>query len=447
MARNRRVSPPNPSKAVVLGFAGAILVGSLLLMLPISAEGPGGSSFRVALFTSTSAICVTGLAVVDTATYFTPFGQGVIVVLIQVGGLGIMTGASLLFLAVSRRIGLRNRMIAQTERNALNLGDLRRVLIGVVTFSFLAEAVFALILAIRFWTEPGVGLGTALWRGVFHAISAFNNAGFSLFSNNLVGYVTDPTVTLAVALAVIVGGIGFPVWLDVRRRQKAPRRWSLHTKITLVTTAGLIVGGWIVLTALEWSNDGTLGPLSAPGKFLAGFFASVVPRTAGFNTIDYGHMHPEGLLITDMLMFVGGGSGSTAGGIKVTTFALLAMMAIAEVRGRRDVNAFRRRVPGSAQRQALTIAFAGVNAIVLGALALMVTSSFGFSETLFEAISAFATVGLSTGITPHLSGAGDGILIGLMYLGRVGPLTLAVALVLREHDPRFRYPEERPLVG
>jgi trk system potassium uptake protein TrkH len=447
MARNRRVSPPNPSKAVVLGFAGAILVGTLVLMLPISAEGPGGSSFRVAVFTATSAICVTGLAVVDTATYFTPFGQGVIVVLIQIGGLGIMTGASLLFLAVSRRIGLRGRMIAQTERNALNLGDLRRVLIGVVTFSVLAEAVFALILATRFRTEAGVGFGTGLWRGVFHSVSAFNNAGFSIFSNNLVGYVTDPTVTLTVAVAIIAGGLGFPVWLDVRRRRKTPRRWSLHTKITLVTTAGLVVGGWIILTALEWSNDGTLGPLSAPGKLLAGFFASVVPRTAGFNTIDYGHMHPEGLLITDMLMFVGGGSGSTAGGIKVTTFALLAMMAIAEVRGRRDVNAFRRRIPNTAQRQALTIAFAGVNAVVLGALALMVTSSFGFSETLFEAISAFATVGLSTGITPHLSGVGDAILIGLMYLGRVGPLTLAVALVLREHDPRFRYPEERPLVG
>ena len=422
-------------------------MGTLVLMLPISAEGPGGSSFRVAVFTATSAICVTGLVVVDTATYFTPFGQGVIVVLIQIGGLGIMTGASLLFLAVSRRIGLRGRMIAQTERNALNLGDLRRVLIGVVTFSVLAEAVFALILATRFWTEAGVGFGTGLWRGVFHSVSAFNNAGFSIFSNNLVGYVTDPTVTLTAAVAIIAGGLGFPVWLDVRRRRKTPRRWSLHTKITLVTTAGLIVGGWIILTALEWSNDGTLGPLSAPGKLLAGFFASVVPRTAGFNTIDYGHMHPEGLLITDMLMFVGGGSGSTAGGIKVTTFALLAMMAIAEVRGRRDVNAFRRRIPNTAQRQALTIAFAGVNAVVLGALALMVTSSFGFSETLFEAISAFATVGLSTGITPHLSGVGDAILIGLMYLGRVGPLTLAVALVLREHDPRFRYPEERPLVG
>jgi len=447
MARNRRVSPSNPSKAVVLGFAGAILAGALVLMLPIAAEGPGGSSFRVALFTATSAVCVTGLTVVDTATYFTTFGQGVITVLIQIGGLGIMTGASLLFLAVSRRIGLRRRMIAQTERNALNLGDLRRVLIGVVSFSFLAEALFALILAIRFWAEGGVGFGTGLWRGVFHAVSAFNNAGFSLFSDNLIGYVTDPTVTLAVAFAVIVGGLGFPVWLDLRRRRTTPNRWSLHTKVTLLTTGALVVGGWIVLTALEWENEGTLGPLSAPGKLLAGFFASVVPRTAGFNSIDYGEMHPEGLLITDMLMFVGGGSGSTAGGIKVTTFALLTMMAIAEVRGRRDVAAFRRRIPGPAQRQALTIAFAGVNLVVLGALALMVTSSFGFSESLFESISAFATVGLSTGITPKLSGAGDGILIALMYLGRVGPLTLAVALVLREHDQRFRYPEERPLVG
>ncbi len=447
MARIRRVSPSNPSKVVVLGFAIAILAGALLLMLPISAEGPGGSSFRVAIFTSTSAICVTGLAVVDTATYFTPFGQGVIMLLIQVGGLGIMTGASLLFLAVSRRIGLRSRMITQTERNALNLGDLRKVLIGVVSFSFLAEAVFTLILATRFWTEGGVGLGTALWRGAFHAVSAFNNAGFSLFSDNLMGYVTDPTVSLAIAFAIIIGGLGFPVWLDLRRRRKTPRRWSLHTKLMLVTTLGLVVAGWIVLTAIEWNNDGTMGPLSVPGKLLAGFFASVTPRTAGFNTIDYGDMHPEGLLITDMLMFVGGGSGSTAGGIKVTTFALLALIAVAEVRGRSDVSVFRRRVPNNAQRQALTIAFAAVNAVVLGALALMVTSSFGFAETLFEAISAFATVGLSTGITPHLSSAGDAVLIVLMFLGRVGPLTLAVALVLREHDQRFRYPEERPLVG
>jgi potassium uptake TrkH family protein len=447
MARNRRVSPPNPSKAVALGFAIAILVGALLLMLPISAEGPGGASLRVALFTSTSAICVTGLAVVDTATYFTPFGQLVIMLLIQIGGLGIMTGASLLFLAVSRRLSLRGRMIAQTERNALNLGDLRKVLIGVVTFSLMAETLFALVLTIRFWAEGGVDVAAALWRGTFHSVAAFNNAGFSLFSNNLMDYVTDATVTLTVAFAVIAGGLGFPVWLDLRRRRKTPLRWSLHSKLTLLTTAALIVGGWIALTAVEWNNDGTFGSLSVPGKMLAGFFASVVPRTAGFNTIDYGDMHPEGLLITDMLMFVGGGSGSTAGGIKVATFALLVMIAIAEIRGRSDVAAFRRRIPNTAQRQALTIAFAAVNAVVLGTLALMAVSSFGFSETLFEAISAFGTVGLSTGITPHLSAAGNVILIALMYVGRVGPLTLAVALVLREHDQRFRYPEERPLVG
>lgn len=431
---------------MVLGFAGAIIVGSLLLMLPFASAGPGGAPFRVAIFTSTSAICVTGLTVVDTATYFSPFGQTVIMLLIQIGGLGIMTGASLLFLAISGRLGLRTRMMARAERGTLNLGDLRNVLVGVIAFSLLAETVFTLILSIRFWSQ-GAGLGTGLWRGLFHAISAFNNAGFSLFSDSLVGYVTDPTVTLAIAFAIITGGIGFPVWLELRRRFRQPERWSLHTKLTLVTTAGLVVGGWILITAVEWGNKATFGPLSAPGKILAGFFASVVPRTAGFNSIDYGDMHPEGILLTDMLMFTGGAPGSTAGGIKVTTLAVLTLMAIAEARGRVDVTAFRRRISGPAQRQALTVAFAGVNLVVLGALALMVSSSFGFSETLFESISAFATVGLSTGITPHLSGVGDGILVALMYLGRVGPLTLAVALALREHGQRFRYPEERPLVG
>lgn len=430
----------------MLGFAGAILVGALLLMLPLSTAGPGGAPFRVAIFTSTSAVCVTGLTVVDTATYFSPFGQTVIMLLIQVGGLGIMTGASLLFLAVSGRLGLRTRMMARQERGTLNLGDLRNVLVGVIAFSVLAELVFAIVLAIRFWSG-GAGFGSALWQGLFHSISAFNNAGFSLFSDNLMGYVTDPTVSLAIAFAVIIGGIGFPVWLELRRRARQPTRWSLHTKLTLATTGGLLLGGWILLTALEWNNDGTFGPLSAPGKILAGFFASVVPRTAGFNSVDYGDMHAEGLLVTDMLMFTGGAPGSTAGGIKVTTFAVLALMAFAEARGNADVTAFRRRISGPAQRQALTVAFAAMNLVVLGALALMVTSEFSFDQTIFESISAFATVGLSTGITPHLNAAGDAILIGLMYLGRVGPLTLAVALALREHGRRFRYPEERPLVG
>ncbi len=446
MPRSTTKGPPNPSKAVALGFLVAILIGAFLLMLPISTTGKGGAPFLTSLFTSTSSVCVTGLTVVDTATYWTPFGQSIIMLLIQVGGLGIMTGASLLFLVVSKRIGLRGRMMARVERGSVNLGDVKNVVIAVITFSFIAEAVFALILSIRFWAD-GDGFGTGLWRGVFHSISAFNNAGFALFTDNLIPYVTDPTIILTISLAIILGGIGFPVWLDLRSGVRDGKRWSLHTRLTLATTGILLAGGWVMLTATEWNNDGTFGPLSAPGKVLAGFFASVVPRTAGFNSIPYGEMDPEGLLVTDMLMFVGGGSGSTAGGIKVTTFALLALVAITEARGQSDVTVFRRRIPRSAQRQALTVAFAGVNLVVLGALGLMLTSSFGFSETLFESISAFATVGLSTGITDDFSAAGDVILIGLMYLGRVGPLTLAVALVLREHGRLFRYPEERPLVG
>lgn len=424
----------------------AIAVGAGLLMLPISTTGPGGAPFLRALFTSTSAICVTGLTVVDTASYWTEFGQAMILLMIQVGGIGIMTGASLLFLTISRRMGLQRRLIAQAETKALNLGDVRRVLFGVVLFSLLAELVITAILAVRFWAG-GDSFGTGLWRGLFHAVSAFNNAGFALFSDNLTAYVTDPVVTITIAVAVIAGGIGFPVWLALRRDLFRPAKWSVHVKITLVTTAALIAGGSIAFTAVEWDNEGTLGSLSVPGKLLAGFFAGVMPRTAGFNSIDYEQVHPEGLLITDMLMFVGGGSASTAGGIKVTTFALLAMMAWAEMRGRADVQAFQRRIPVNAQRQALAIAFAAVNLVVLGALALMASSSFDFSRTLFEAISAFATVGLSTNLTPLFSDFGHSVLIGLMFLGRVGPLTLAVALVLREHAQRFRYPEERPLVG
>lgn len=447
MARRPHKAPPNPSKAVALGFALTILVGAALLMLPISTEGPGGAPFRVAVFTSTSAVCVTGLTVVDTATYWTPFGQTIIMLLIQIGGLGIMTGASLLFLAVSRRIGLRNRMIAQQERGSVNLGDVKRVLIGVIAFSVLFELIIATILAIRFWSADGVGVSSALWRGLFHAVSAFNNAGFALFTNNMVDYATDPVIILSIAFAVIFGGLGFPVWLELRSRWRVPDRWSLHAKLTLATTAVLLIVGWGLLTAVEWNNEHTLGPMSTSGKLLSGFFASVVPRTAGFNSIDYGQMHPGGLMITDMLMFAGGGSGSTAGGIKVTTFVLLLLMATAEVRGNQDVAAFGRRIATSIQRQALTVAFAGINLVVLGALMLMILTPFGFAETIFESISAFGTVGLSMNLTPKLSGAADAVLIGLMYLGRVGPLTLAVALLLRRHPGRYRFPEERPLVG
>jgi Trk-type K+ transport system membrane component len=391
---------------------------------------------------------VTGLVVVDTATYWSQSGQVVILVLIQVGGFGIMTLATLLTLLLARRIGLGTRLITQTETQSLHLGDLRRVVLGVAALSLAFESVAAVIIGGRLWLGYDYSLGSAAYRGVFHAVSAFNNAGFALWSDNLVGFVTDGWISLTVALAVVAGGLGFPVWLELARRLRGRRQWTLHTRLTLVTTSMLLVLGTVAILAFEWSNDATIGELSVPAKLLASFFqGGVMPRTAGFNSLDVGQMDEASLLIQDMLMFVGAGSASTGGGIKVTTFALLALMALAEARGDPDVTAYGRRVPGAAQRQALLVAFVGLNAVVIGTLVLIAVSDFSLSATLFEAISAFGTVGLSTGITADFSNAGKLILTGLMFIGRTGPYTVAVAVALRERRRHYRYPEERPIVG
>jgi trk system potassium uptake protein len=437
----------HPAQLVVFAFAVAILVGTGLLLAPFATEEPGSASVTTALFTATSAVCVTGLIVVDTPAYWTSYGQAVILGLIQAGGLGIMTLTSVLALLVARRLGLRSRLIAQTEAAAPQLADVRRLLFGVVLLSALFEVLTAMALTIRFWTGYEYSFGSAVWRGVFHAISAFNNAGFALWSDNLVGFTTDGWICVPIAFAIIAGGLGFPVWLELRRRFDLPERWSLHTKLMLAGTAFLIVFGFAAVLVFEWSNGSTLGPLDPGGKLLAGFFQGVTPRTAGFNTIDYGAVQPETLLVTDMLMFVGAGSASTGGGIKVTTAVVLVLMVLAEVRGEPNVNAFGRRIPAHAQRQALVVAFIALNAVVLATLALMADSRFGFSEVLFETLSAFGTVGLSTGITPDLNEVGQLILVALMFLGRTGPYTLAVALALRERRRLYRFPEERPIIG
>jgi potassium uptake TrkH family protein len=418
-----------------------------LLLLPFATEGPGSASVLTAAFTSTSAVCVTGLIVVDTPAYWTQFGQVVILGLIQIGGFGIMTLASLLALLVARRLGLRGRLIAQTETGALRLGDVRRVLLGVAFFSFLFEATAAAVLALRLGLSYDYSAGSAAYQGVFTAVSAFNNAGFALWSDSLVGFVTDGWICVTIAFAIIAGGLGFPVWLELRRGLLTPRRWTLHTKLTLSLTGLLILVGFVAVLGFEWSNDATLGGLRGPGKLLASFFQGVTPRTAGFNSLDYGRMDDETLLVTDGLMFIGAGSASTGGGIKVTTFALLILMVWAEVRGEPEVNAFGRRIPATAQRQALGVAFLAINVVVICTLLLLVTNPFPLDQTLFEALSAFGTVGLSTGITADFSAFGQGILIFLMYFGRVGPLTLGVALALRERERRFRYAEERPIIG
>ncbi len=432
---------------IVAAFGAAIAFGTALLLVPFStAEGQSTDPLE-ALFTATSAVSVTGLVVADTAEHWSRFGQTVILILIQLGGFGIMTLSSLVALVLSRRFGLRHRQVAQTETNTLNPGEVRRVVAGVALVSLVIEAITTVILTWRFATDEGVGLGEAAYQGLFHAVSAFNNAGFSLFSDSLVAFVGDWWLCLVIGLAVIAGGIGFPVWTELRGALTRPARWSMHTKITLGTTAILIVAGTVLVAASEWTNPATLGGLDNHERMLASWFQSVSPRTAGFNTLDYGQMREGTLLITDVLMYIGGGSASTAGGIKVTTFGLLGFVAWAEVRGEPDVNAFGRRIPTVAQRQAVTLVLLSVGAITTATLAIVVLGDLSLSSALFEVISAFSTVGLSTGVTADLNAAAQFVLIVLMFLGRVGPITLFAALVLREHGRLYRLPQERPIVG
>ena len=454
MADLARVSTPrqqplfrHPAQLVVFGFACAVLIGTLLLMLPVSRTGPAGASFITALFTSTSAVCVTGLAVVDTPSYWSGFGEAVILGLIQIGGFGIMTFASLLGLLVSRRMGLRTRLTAAAETKAVGLGDVRRVIVGVVKLSLLFEVVTAVCLTSRFFFGYDQPIGRAAYHGVFHAVSAFNNAGFALYSDNLIGFAADPWVCLPISIAVIAGGLGFPVLFELRRELWQPRLWSLHTKMTVTVTSALLALGAVFVTASEWDNPGTLGALDPPGRVLAGFFQSVMPRTAGFNSLDYGQMNEGTLLGTSVLMFIGGGSASTAGGIKVTTFILLFFVIYAEVRGDRAIHAFDRRLDDRAIRQALTVALLSVAAVVGSTLLLLQLTAFETHRVLFETTSAFATVGLSTGITADLPTSGKLVLIGLMFIGRLGPTTLVSALVLRDKQRLYQLPEGRPIIG
>jgi trk/ktr system potassium uptake protein len=443
----RRYRLRHPAQVVAAAFAAGILIGTALLLLPAARAGPDAAPLPVATFTATSAVCVTGLIVTDTATYWTTFGQVIILLLIQAGGLGFMALASLLALALSRRLGLRQRLLAQTEINLARLGETRRVLLGVAAFSVAFELLAAAVLAGRFVVGYGEPFGRAAWLGVFHSVSAFNNAGFALYSDNLIGFVDDAWVSLTVTLAVIAGGLGFPVLLELLRAPARPDRWSLHTKLTLTMTWILLAAGTVAILGFEWSNPATIGRLDVPGKLLAGFFQGANPRTAGFNSVDYAAMHENTWLVTDILMFIGAGSAGTSGGIRVTTFAVLALMITAEARGLRTVNAFGRRIPEGAQRQALAVALIGLGAVVAATLAITSHSGLPMSRTLFEAFSAFGTVGLSTGITPQLPLPSQNILILLMFLGRTGPITLATALAFREREPRYRYPEERPIIG
>lgn len=449
----------HPARFVVVVFVSAIFAGTLLLLIPVSTVPGESTTVLEAAFTATSAVCVTGLAVVDTGTHWSGFGQAVVLALIELGGIGFMTIASLILLAVSRRLGLRQTMVTRTERGALALGDVRRVLVRLAVITAVVQGSVAAWLALRLWATYDEPAGQAVWSGVFHSISAFNNAGFSLYADSLTRVRSDPGVMIAVMAAIIIGGLGFPVLADLdkrvlrtgsSRRRRIIQRWdalTLHSKVTLATTAALLALGTIVLGILEWANPATFGPMGVADKALNSVFASVSPRTAGFNTVVVGDMHPASLLVTVTLMFIGAGSAGTSGGIKVGTFSILAMVIWSEVRGEREPTGFRRRIPATTQRQAITVALLAVALVVGGTVGLLISRDTEIGEALFETVSAFGTVGLSTGVTPSLNAWDDLVLMALMLIGRVGPITLGAALVLRRRPTVSRVPEEAPLIG
>ena len=441
----RRRLLSHPARLLPVAFLIVVVVGAVLLMLPVSRTNDSGLPGMTAAFTSVGAL-TGGLPIVDTATYWSPFGQVVILLLIQIGGFGIMTLATSLALLVNHRLGLRTTLVAQAE-TSVSLGDVRQILRRIVIMTVAVEAVTALVLTLRYWIGYDDSIGDSLWRGVFHAVSAFNNAGFSLDSTSLVGFVSDAWVIVPICVAAILGGIGFPVLVELGRRAGRPREWTVHTRLTVYGSIALLVFGALMFLGFEWTNDATIGPLSPGGKLLASFTGSVMPRTTGFNSVDYGSVQPETLAVTDGLMFIGGGSASTAGGIKVSTFFLLAFVIWSEVRGERDVNVGARRISSATQRQALTVALLSVGVIAVGTVILLPLTDRTFDAVVFEAISAFSTVGLTTGITPDLSNSAQVVVMVLMFIGRVGPITAASALALRSRHRLYQLPEERPIVG
>jgi trk system potassium uptake protein len=438
-----------PGQLVALGFLTLIGLGSLLLWTPMARSGPGSANLMDALFTATSATCVVGLTVVDTGTHWSHFGQVVILVLIQVGGLGIMAGASLIGIAVSRRLGLRTRVMAAAETRTVDLSDVRRVVLGVTTISLTIEAVVAVLLTLRFALGYDEPWKSAAWDGVFHAVSSFNNAGFSLFASGLTPFVSDPWVCLPIDAAVILGGLGFPVLFEVFRDRTRWRRrgFSPNTRSALGMTAGLLVLGTVAVFVTERANPLTLGPLNPGTRLLASFTQSVMPRSAGFNTLDYSAMTASTLLITMALMFIGGSSASTAGGIKVGTAAIAASSVWGQLRGDDDTVLARRTVPDAVVRQAYALIFVYGATVFVGILAVLALSDAGSGDAAFEVTSALTTTGLSTGVTGALPAPALLVLTVLMYVGRLGPVSLGAALALRNNQRRFRYPEGRPNVG
>ncbi|MCM3388327.1 TrkH family potassium uptake protein [Ureibacillus chungkukjangi] len=437
----------NPSKILVLGFSLVILVGAFLLTLPIATVNGVSLSFLDALFTATSATCVTGLVVVDTGDTFSKFGEIVILVLIQIGGLGFMTFATFLFTLLGKKISLKERILLKEAYNATSTAGMVKLVKRILLFTVIVEGIGAILLAMRFAFD--MPYGEAVYFGIFHSVSIFNNAGFDIFGDfsSLTSYVDDPFVVLTICGLIVIGGLGFVV-INEMYEYRETQQLSLHTKVVLTTTAILIVGASILIFLFEYGNVRTLGPLNMEGKILGAIFHGISPRTAGANTLSMADLTYATLFLTIFLMFIGGGSGSTAGGIKVTTFAVLMATVMAQLKGKEDVVLFKRRIVEETILKSLTVAVSGMMIVILVTFLLSITEhGHDFMMYLFEATSAFGTVGLSMGLTPELSPIGRILIVITMFIGRLGPLTLGFAITKRQTKEAFKRPKGNMMIG
>lgn len=436
----------SPAQTAALVFILAALVFTVLLSLPAAAADGRPTPLPDAMFTAVSAVTVTGLVTVETATHWSFLGQGIILAAIQTGGLGIVTIALLLARAVSRRLGVRSKVFAQQSIGSSGLGEVGSLLRIVVLTTLTIEVALAVVLVPRFimvdenWWD-------GLWHGVFYAVSAFNNAGFVSNVGGLAAYGQDLWILTPIMVGVFVGSFGFPVFLTIITHRFNLVRWTLHTKLTLSVTTMLLVVGAVIWGAIEWSNVGTVGDMSVADKLFHSLFASVMMRSGGFSLVDTGESLPATLLATDALMFVGGGSASTAGGIKVATIAVLFLAIIAEARGDRHVRVANRTIPDATLRLAISVTFLGATLVLSATAALMLVTDAPLDRILFEVISAFATCGLSVGLSEELPPFGKYVLSALMVAGRIGPAGLAAALAVRQRNLLYDVPEERPIIG
>lgn len=441
------------SRTICLGFLVLISIGTFLLMLPIATADGTWNNFVTALFTATSAVCVTGLIVVDTGSYYSGIGEFFILFLLQIGGLGYMTATTFLLLLLGRRFGLRDRLAIQQSLDKAEMAGVVQLVRSIIATTLLFELTGIFLLLLIF--VPDYGWNYGIWLSVFHSISAFNNAGFSLFEDSLMGYATSLPMNLIITFLVIFGGLGYQVIMEIyiwirdrfaRSRERVV--FSLHFKIVTTTTLFLLALGTVAFFFTEANNPATFGQFSFGEKIITAWFQSVTTRTAGFNTIPLGEMTSAALFITIAFMFIGASPGSTGGGIKTSTMRVLLSCTRAVLQGREQVLCFQRQIPVELILKAVGVVVASIGMVILGTIVLAVTdSTFPFIELLFEVVSAFATVGLSTGITAAISPLGKVVLIIIMYVGRVGMLMLMSAILGDTRPTAIRYPEENLLVG